>query len=132
MNSEDNIASCTMLGCLDICRHTTVLDNTSLIFTLLRVYMAGITVLVMQGRDGSLKRGLVMYINCLSPAFSTTVNGWISHTMKLPIASTKVFHRSLSFGNGLPRSKTFHSVGCDSSTSLPFSPSAIFASMVSF
>ena len=45
VNSEANIVSCTMLGCPDICHHTTVLDIFS-VFTLLQVYMAETTVLV--------------------------------------------------------------------------------------
>ena len=64
-----------------------------------------------------------MYINYLNTAFSTTDNGCISHAMKLLIASIKVFHRLLSFGSGLTRSKTFSSICCDCSASLSFSSS---------
>ena len=56
--------------------------------------------------------------------FSTTDNGCISDAIKLPIASTKVCHRSPSFGSGLLRSRTFCSVGCDCFESLSLSPSA--------
>ena len=72
-----------------------------------------------------MKRDSAVYITCLNPAFSTTDNGCIAHVMKLPIASTKVCHCSLSFCSGLTCSKTFCSVGCDYSTSLSFSPSAL-------
>ena len=60
----------------------------------------------------------------LNPAFPTTDNGCISYVMKLPIDSTRVCHRSLSFVNGLLHSNIFCSVGCDCSESLFLSPSA--------
>ena len=126
MNSEANIASYTMLGYPDICCHTTVLDRRQHIlsfYSLTDVHGWKYSVSKVSLR-WNLETRLSVYINCLNPAFSTIDNSCMSHTMKLPIASTKAYHRSLSFGSGLTHFITFCSVGCDCSTSSSFSPSA--------
>ena len=125
MNSKANIASYTMLGWPDICCHTTVLDRWQHILSfhsLVSVHYWFTTfAMYMYDWDKTLKYGLAMCINCLSPMFSTTDNGCISHVMKLPMASTKVCHHSLSFGSGLLHFKTFCGNSCDCSERLSLS-----------